>query len=372
MDLIPITLLTGFLGSGKTTLLNQLVMQPAMKKTLVIINEVGNIGLDHLLVTNSTDELIVEMSSGCMCCTIRKDLATALRDIVWRFSREGVCQFDRVLIETTGLADPAPVIHTLVTDRFISEHYRLDGIVTTVDAVSGSATLEVHPESIKQVAVADRLLLTKTDIVEADELGALAYRLEGINPAAQQFLVRNGELNADVVLNLGLFDPSKKSLDVQNWLNQEAYTMVSSSRAPHRLNYLSRRKSKNFCGHDHDGEDHHHDVNRHNDHIRAFCYVIDEPVDGVIFEEWMALLTNLMGDKMLRIKGIVNVRGADGAIVIHGVQHIFHTPVMLEQWPSEDRRSRIVFIVRDIKATVISETFKQFQLMASAWDEAMP
>jgi len=240
MDLIPVTLLTGFLGSGKTTLLNRLVRHPDLHRTLIIINEFGEIGLDHLLVTNSEEDLIVEMSSGCMCCTIRKDLANTLRDITWRFARDGICQFDRVLIETTGLADPAPILHTLITDTFIAGHYKLDGIITTVDAASGNATLDAHPESVKQIAVADRLLLTKTDVATTDAVAGLQQRLLEINPAAPQISVSNGDLNPASILNLGLFDTTTKSANVQRWLQQEAYTLVSASRAPYRLNYLSR------------------------------------------------------------------------------------------------------------------------------------
>ncbi|WP_050460849.1 CobW family GTP-binding protein [Herbaspirillum autotrophicum] len=357
MDLIPVTLLTGFLGSGKTTLLNRLVRHPDLHRTLIIINEFGEIGLDHLLVTNSEEDLIVEMSSGCMCCTIRKDLANTLRDITWRFARDGICQFDRVLIETTGLADPAPILHTLITDTFIAGHYKLDGIITTVDAASGNATLDAHPESVKQIAVADRLLLTKTDVATTDAVAGLQQRLLEINPAAPQISVSNGDLNPASILNLGLFDTTTKSANVQRWLQQEAYTLVSASRAPYRLNYLSRGK--------------HNDINRHNDRIQAFCYVIDEPVTGDVFEQWIGTLTMLRGEKMLRVKGLINVKGEPGPVVIHGVQHIFHPPVFLETWPSPDHRSRIVFITQDLKPIVISETFKQFgTLMPAA--ESLP
>ena len=357
MDLIPVTLLTGFLGSGKTTLLNRLVRHPDLHRTLIIINEFGEIGLDHLLVTNSEEDLIVEMSSGCMCCTIRKDLANTLRDITWRFARDGICQFDRVLIETTGLADPAPILHTLITDTFIAGHYKLDGIITTVDAASGNATLDAHPESVKQIAVAERLLLTKTDVATTDAVAGLQQRLLEINPAAPQISVSNGDLNPASILNLGLFDTTTKSANVQRWLQQEAYTLVSASRAPYRLNYLSRGK--------------HNDINRHNDRIQAFCYVIDEPVTGDVFEQWIGTLTMLRGEKMLRVKGLINVKGEPGPVVIHGVQHIFHPPVFLETWPSPDHRSRIVFITQDLKPIVISETFKQFgTLMPAA--ESLP
>ena len=210
-DLIPISLLTGFLGSGKTTLLNYLVGQPELKDTLVIINEFGEIGLDHLLVAHSQEEVVVEMSSGCLCCTIRGDLKKTLKDITWRFAEGGQRKFNRVIIETTGLASPIPILHTLMTDPFIAGKYRLDGVITTVDAVNGAATLDQHLEAVQQAAVADRLLLTKADLAEAAALDTLQARLRQINPASQQILSQQGQVAPAQLLDAGLFRAGEKS-----------------------------------------------------------------------------------------------------------------------------------------------------------------
>lgn len=212
---IPVTLLTGFLGSGKTTILNHLVAQPELADALVIINEFGEMALDHLLVAHSTENLVMEMSSGCLCCNIRGDLIKTLRDITWRFSREGQRQFRRVLIETTGLADPAPIIHTLMTEPQIVSQYRLDGIVATVDLSTGMHTLDQHPEALKQAAMADVLLLTKGDLVTEEERTILLCRLHNINPAAPRCLVNNGEIEPSKILDLGLFSAQGKALDVE-------------------------------------------------------------------------------------------------------------------------------------------------------------
>jgi len=212
--LIPISLLTGFLGSGKTTLLNYLVTQPALKDTLVIINEFGEIGLDHLLVAHSQEDIVVEMSSGCLCCTIRGDLKKTLKDITWRFAEGGQRKFNRVVIETTGLASPIPILHTLMTDSFIAAKYRLDGVITTIDAVNGNATLDEHTEALQQAAVADRLLLTKSDLADAAILEQLQSRLQQLNPAAKRIVSRQGQVAAEQLLNAGLFSTADKAPDV--------------------------------------------------------------------------------------------------------------------------------------------------------------
>ncbi len=337
--LLPISVLTGFLGSGKTTVLNHLIHQPALSRTLVLINEFGEIGLDHDLVTHSNDEVVVEMASGCLCCTIRGDLVKTLREAPGRFARGGELWFDRVVIETTGLADPAPILHTLMTEPAIARRYRLDGVITTVDAVNGGDTLSRQFESVKQAAVADRLLITKTDLADPDALQELQGRLRALNPAAPQIIAENGVVEPAPLFDAGLYNPETKSLDVQNWLKTEAYT------EPH--------------DHDH-GHDHHHDVNRHGAHIKAVCLTVDEPIHGEALELWLEALLVLRGADFLRVKGIINVAEFDGPVVVHGVQHIFHPPVMLEEWPSNDRRSRIVFITRNVDETFIRETLKAF------------
>ncbi|MFJ3048420.1 CobW family GTP-binding protein [Herbaspirillum chlorophenolicum] len=352
---IPVSLLTGFLGSGKTTLLNYLITQPEMKDTLVIINEFGEIGLDHLLVAHSQEDTVVEMSSGCLCCTIRGDLKKTLKDITWRFAEEGKRKFNRVVIETTGLASPVPILHTLMTDSFIASRYRLDGVIVTVDAVNGMSTLDNHVEAVQQAAVADRLLLTKSDLADAAQLEQLSARLRVLNPSARQLLPQQGKISPSELLDAGLFKPGEKMPDVARWLNEEAF----AERKAHDHHHHDHGHGHHDHGH-HDHHDHAHDVNRHDDHIRAFCFTFDEPIDPVLFDEWLSLLVGFKGPNILRIKGILNLKGEDKPTVIHGVQHIFHPTVTLPEWPSGDRRSRIVFITRDIERATIERSFDAF------------
>ena len=342
---LPVSVLTGFLGSGKTTVLNHLIQQPALCRTLVLINEFGEIGLDHNLVAHSKDDVVVEMSSGCLCCTIRGDLAKTLREAPARFARGGELWFDRVVIETTGLADPAPILHTLMTDPAVARRYRLDGVIATVDAVNGSDTLDRQTESVKQAAVADRLLLTKTDLAEVDALCSLQERLRVLNPAAPQIIAENGTVDPALLFDAGLYDPKTKSSDVQRWLMAEAYDE-------------SHGHGHGAAGHGHTHQ--HNDVNRHDAHIKALCLTIEQPIRGEALDAWLGALLVFRGADLLRIKGIINVAELEGPMVIHGVQHIFHPPLTLKEWPSEDRRSRIVFITRNIEESTLRDTLKLF------------
>ncbi|MEM8984904.1 MAG: GTP-binding protein [Pseudomonadota bacterium] len=331
---LPVSVLTGFLGSGKTTLLNSLAQQASFSRTLVLINEFGEIGLDHDLVAHSQDDIVIEMSSGCLCCTIRGDLTKTLRDAPGRFARGGKLWFDRVVIETTGLADPAPILHTLMTDSSIARRYVLDTVITTVDIVNGNDTLDRQLESVKQAAMADRLLLTKVDLAVDQDLQQLQARLKTINPAAPQIIVDNGAIDSAMLFNAGAYDPTNKSVDVQTWLQAEAYT-------------------ESHAHHDHSHDHHHHDVNRHDDHIKSHCITVDEPIPGAVLDAWLDSLLRFRGADFLRIKGIINVAELSTPMVIHGVQHIFHPPYKLDRWPSDDRRSRVVFITRDVDESII-------------------
>jgi G3E family GTPase len=329
-DRIPVTLLTGFLGSGKTTVLNHLLQHPSLANTLVIINEFGEIGLDHALLVHTDEDIVVEMSSGCLCCTIRGDLAKTLCDAPWRFARNGKCWFERVVIETTGLADPVPVMHTLMMDPKVEELYRLDGVITTVDAATALPTLDRQFESVKQAAVADMVLLTKTDLADPDTVSAVEARLRAINPAAPIAHTTNGAVDPARLFEAGLHSPVARTEDVRRWLSAEAY------------------EHEQKHGHHHHGEQHHHDVNRHGKDITAVCLTIDDPIDPIVFNGWLGLIAAYRGPDLLRIKGLVNIIGEPGPVVIHGVQHIFHPSVSLDAWPDDDHRSRIVFIGRNL------------------------
>lgn len=348
---LPVSVITGFLGSGKTTLLKALLPQPAMADTAVVINEFGEIGLDHLLVETSNEDTIL-MSSGCLCCTIRGDLIDTLRRLYKRRDKGEVPCFRRLVIETTGLADPAPILHTLISDPLLSHFYRLDGVIATVDAINAPDQLDRQFESVKQAAVADRIVLTKADLASADQLAALEARLRRLNPAAPILRVQHGQVAAEELLDAGLFNPALKSPDVAGWLRDEAYD------------------GHDHHGHDHDhGHDHHHhghshqtagDVNRHDDHIRAFCLTRDEPIDWARFVAWIEMLITLRGADLLRIKGILNVAGSHQPVAVHGIQHLFHPPAVLPDWQNEDHRSKIVFITRDLERDWLERSMAEF------------
>tara|TARA_R110002167_G_scaffold51528_3_gene149076 strand:- start:1331 stop:2440 length:1110 start_codon:yes stop_codon:yes gene_type:complete len=345
-QLLPVSVITGFLGSGKTTLLNKLLKHPGMDRTAVVVNEFGEIGIDHALVESADDDVVL-MSSGCLCCTIRGDLVNTLRDLYVRRAKNEVPEFDRILIETTGLADPAPILHTLMSDPMLMSRYRLDGVIATVDAVNGEGTLDTQFESVKQAAVADRIVVTKTDAASPEAVTALQARLRALNPAAPQFTAAHGEIDPAVLFNAGLFNPERKTLDVQRWLKEEAYAQDD---AGHRHDDGHGHEPGPGPGH---GHDHQHDVNRHDESIRAFCVHLDEPLPWQTVATWLELLATYRGDDLLRVKGLLNVEESDTPVVVHGVQHMFHPPVQLDSWPSDDRRSRIVFITRNLdEATV--------------------
>ncbi len=319
---IPVVVLTGFLGAGKTTLLQKLVRRPELAGTAVIVNEFGEIGLDHDLLEVG-DETVVELDGGCLCCTVRSDLTVTLRDLHGRHAR-GRIELSRVVIETTGLADPAPILATLLADAYAGHFFRLASVVTLVDAVNGLATLDAHAEAARQVAVADRLVLTKCDM--ASEVGPLWTALRGLNPTAPILRVDNGEADPAALLEDGLYDPATKGADVEAWLRAEAHP----------------------SGHDHD-HPHHHDVNRHGEDIRAFCLRREQPIPTAAFDAFMDLLWMAAGSELLRVKGLVCLaEDAERPLVFHAVQHAIHPAVTLERWPSADRATRIVFIVKNI------------------------
>ncbi len=335
----PVTVLTGFLGAGKTTLLNALTGDPALAQTLVLINEFGEIGLDHLLVEKVDGDMLL-MSSGCLCCTMRGELVSTLEDVLRRLDNGRMPAFRRVLIETTGLADPAPILHTLMGHPYLALRFRLDAVITVVDAVNGAATLDAHDEAIRQTALADRIVLSKTDLADAGMVAALRARLRQFNPGALILDAATGEAKIDALLDIGVFDAAGKHADVARWLGAEAY---ADAHGPH--------------GHAPGG----HDVNRHDASIRAFCLTSDEPMPASGFHLFLELLRHAHGPKLLRVKGLIGLDDdPDRPALIHGVQHVFHPPVRLDAWPDADRRTRVVFILRDLEPAFVDGLWRAF------------
>jgi G3E family GTPase len=373
----PVSLITGFLGSGKTTLLNALLRHADMADSAVIVNEFGEIGLDHLLIEQVSGEVAI-MANGCICCTVRSDLADTIRDLLARRDSGDVPPFGRVLIETTGLADPAPIVQMLLNNPLVSHFARLDAVVTTVDAVNADRQLNEHAQAIKQVAIADRLLLTKTDLADG---AALGRRLAAINPAAPVIPVAYGAVAPDLLFGAALFDPGGKTADVQRWLNEAAYRDRGKSERPehlhaghgHSAHRPSEHEDRRPASSGHGDHDHHvknsdqtshadHTHHAHGDGIDAFCLTFAAPLDWDAVSGWLALLREARGPDLLRVKGILNLRDEAGPVVIHGVHHVFHPPVRLDVWPDPDGRSRIVFITRDLPRAEIEAAAAQFGL----------
>lgn len=339
---IPLYLLTGFLGSGKTTLLNQWVQDPAFSKALVIINEFGETSLDHLLVSRSTEEQIVELSNGCICCTIRGDLAKTLSDIGWRFSRNGIKSFNKVIIETTGLADPSPILTTLISNEKIFQQYKLQGTVTTVDAVNALHTIEKHREAKRQIAVADLILLTKQDLVSDETLTQVQQQIRQLNPAASIQQAVQGVTAFDALLDLDHIELVQSTTPLASWLNFGAVQFESLD--PNRSSALLRSTDTEPSTHQHS--------------IKAYCYQIERPVTLWAIQLWLDALLPEMGHQVLRLKAILNVEGFPGPMVIHGVQQLLHPTAVLTHWPNEDRQSKLVFITDDLTAKRLEVSLK--------------
>lgn len=338
---VPLTLLTGFLGSGKTTVLNGLLRDPDFGRTAVIINEFGEIGLDHELVVSTTENMVL-LQSGCMCCALRGDLLDTLIELAER-REAGELVFDRVMIETTGLADPAPILHTLLTSMDLSDRFVADGVVATVDAATGPGTLLRHEEARRQVAMADLVLLTKTDLPEADE-PAVRREIAALNAGAPVDVALHGRIDPRRLTGLGHFDPAMKSAQARDWLRQEAVP------APHLADM---------------------EALKHLDAIRSISWVIDEPISANAFDLWMEMLMAQRGADMLRFKGLIHLQGVPHPFVVHGVQHIFHPPVLLTDWQGEDRRSKLVLILRDFTDPELRDLFSALNSVAVS-EHALP
>ena len=334
---LPIHVITGFLGSGKTTLLNQLLHQPRMQHTVVIVNEFGEISLDHLLVKATTEDMMI-LEGGCVCCSVRSDLLNTLEDLFHKRERQEIPEFEQVLVETTGLADPAPILRTLINDPFIATHYRLEVVVTTVDALYGAQQQDEFDESAKQVALANHLILTKIDLVDTSELGALKQRLRRSNPIA---LIHEANLNQNMIdattlFNTSYYNNQTQQLDVARWLQANVYIEHQQQTLNDEHHFDRKKKS-----------------NRHDAYIKTFCIEHSEPLHWLTLERWIQQLTRLRGKDLLRVKGIAYTYESDLPVIIQGVQHIFQPPTTLDAWPNKERRSQIVFITRNIEKTLI-------------------
>lgn len=321
--LIPVSIVTGFLGSGKTTLINRLLKQPEMNRVAVIVNELGEIGVDSDLVEVSSEQMML-LNNGCLCCVLRGDLQETLRELFVKRRNGEIIDFNRVVIETTGLADPAPVMQTLLTDTLLLEQFRLDCVVTVVDAVNAMGQLVQFQEPVKQAALADRLVVTKTDLVPEEQVKALTSRLRELNARAPARLAVNGEVELAYLVDVGLRRTRADLEEVERWLG----------------------------GTDEHGHEHVHD-----EAVQSFVLRFEHPMPWDSFTQCLEVLTALRGPDLLRVKGLVNVEGKAGPMVIQGVQHLFHPPLELAAWPSEDRSTRLVFITRDIPRQTVADLF---------------
>jgi G3E family GTPase len=366
-DTIPLTVLTGFLGSGKTTLLKRLINDPAMAGTGVIINEFGEVGIDDALVEKIDDDAVL-LPSGCVCCEVRGDLVEALERMHTRSLWGDIPKVRRVVLETTGLADPAPIMHTIMTEERIYRVYQLDGVVTTVDAQHGLSQLDQHFEPAKQIAVADRVVVTKTDLAGPADVARLEARIRALNRSAIVTRAVQGAIAPAELIGLGAHEPALVGTNAEAWLaagrfepDHDHADHVCGADCDHEHHHHGHdhgHAHDHACsGADCDHPDHHHE---HLHGINSFCLTFAEPLDGPEMSNALSLLGQLYGPKLLRVKGILNIRDQPRPFVVHGVQHIFYPPDTLKDWKGEERVSRIVFITKDLPETTVRRHFKPF------------
>jgi len=336
--LTPVNIVTGFLGSGKTTLLQRLLRAPQLAEVAVLVNELGEIGLDHHLLQNVAESTLL-LENGCVCCAIRGDLQQALRDLLSKRMRGDISMFRRVVIETSGLADPVPIAYTLLREPVIRHHYRLSTILATVDALNGMAQLEAFAEASKQVAVADRLIMTKTDLADAGSVHVLGARLRRLNPSASLLESTAVEAEGARLLIDDIYDRDGKSRELARWLaaDDAGAHAVATQAVPH---------------------DHTHD-------IHSFTLTFERPLDWSAFGLWSTMLLHRHGGDILRIKALLNVAGVSTPVLINGVQHLVHPPSHLDTWPDGDRRSRLVFVVRGLSRPQIERSLAAFTALVN-------
>jgi G3E family GTPase len=344
---IPVVVLTGFLGAGKTTLLNHLLGTPALAATAVLINEFGDVAVDHHLV-QKIDETLLVLDGGCLCCSVQGDLVRALKQLFKRAAHREIGPLERILIETTGLADPAPVVHTLMEEPFIAARFRCDGVITAVDTTHAFSQLDAHREAQRQVAMADRLLLTKCDLSTSEQRMVLAERLAQLNPGAPQIEVYEGRAPEGALAGCGLYDPGGKLPDVAQWLGEEAARRQADLQ---RTRYAPTRSEPAR-------------VSNHTGDVTSFVLTFERPLDWLGFSDGVGLLLQAHGERILRMKGLLNVEGDPQPRVVQCVQHAAYPPSSLPAWPQDgpyaDRRSRIVFIVRDLPRAHVAEMIGNF------------
>jgi G3E family GTPase len=342
----PVFILTGFLGSGKTTLLNKLLGHARMRDTAVLINEFGAVSIDHLLVRESSENMAV-LSNGCICCSVAGDMVTALRDLYFKRANGEAPHFTRVVIETTGLADPAPIMHTLIDMPLVAARYSLGGIITTIDAEHAEAQWSQHMESVKQAAVADRIVITKTECVSPSQRDALKQRLADLNPGANVFEASHGEIDPAVLFDTGLYQPGNKTPDVRKWLAAEKFRVHE----PRSTSLPPLASPTRVAG---------PRAERHDARIQAFAICYDEPLPWMAFVDALETLIDLYSDRLLRVKGIIHVAGEPTPRVVHAVQHTIYPAARLPQWPDADHRTRLVIITRDLDSEAVHKTLSSF------------
>jgi G3E family GTPase len=363
MSRIPLTLITGYLGAGKTTLLNALLRDASAGRIAVVVNEFGDVGLDHDLIVETTEETVL-LSSGCMCCTVRGDLVQALEGLFEKRSA-GKLDVDRIVIETTGLADPAPILHTLIVTPGLGAALRLDGVVTVCDAVNGPKTLDVGFESIQQVAIADVLVLSKTDLVTPSQAERFRARLAALAPGAKVVTATQGAVPIADLFGHGAPDMGGALPEAEAWVNATAYALsslplpaVTKPSAP----LANSGPSYGLFG-----------INpppatslmtaiapaaHHDDRITSVSMVFDEPINPIMLDIWMETLIAARGPDILRLKAVIWADGFDTPFVIHGVQHIIDPPIRLARWTGEDRKSRVVIIGRDLPREALLDSLE--------------